>query len=106
MLLLIGAAGNIGRQVAATLATHGQAYRALVRTPDQAAQLPGPAAPVYGEIGQAASLPAAMAGVETVYLEVPVTPRMGSQLAAVIVAARAAGVRRVVRLSGLGADPA
>jgi uncharacterized protein YbjT (DUF2867 family) len=66
-ILITGATGNIGRQVALQLAAKGAATRALVRRPDEAG-LPVEIEPVRGDLTVPETLDRALAGVDTVFL--------------------------------------
>ncbi|MER5950749.1 NAD(P)H-binding protein [Streptomyces sp. NPDC001904] len=95
MILVTGAGGTVGREVVAALA--GWPVRALVRDPARAGSLAGRAVVVAGDYGDPVSLGAALEGVTSAFL---VTSRLGhDDDGAFVAAARAAGVRRVVKLS-------
>jgi uncharacterized protein YbjT (DUF2867 family) len=67
-ILIIGATGNIGRQVIAQLTAMGAAgVRALVRNPD-GARLPPEVEVVRGDITYPDTLDAGLAGTDTVFL--------------------------------------
>ncbi|WP_216204492.1 NAD(P)H-binding protein [Amycolatopsis aidingensis] len=94
-ILVTGATGNIGRMVVDRLAGAGEPVRALTRNPAKAA-LPEWVEVHTGFLGQPQTLPAALEGVDTVYLapHFPTVQRFAEL-------ARAAGVRRVVTLSSI-----
>lgn len=97
-ILVTGATGNVGRIVVDELVARGAKVRALTTNPEKAA-LPPTVEVVTGYLGRPATLPPALAGVDTVYLApLPATVGAFAELA------RAAGVRRVVTLSGSGAE--
>jgi uncharacterized protein YbjT (DUF2867 family) len=108
VILLTGATGTIGRLVARRL--HDAAVpvpvRLLTRDPRRAADLTGPQLEVAGgDFGDPASLRRALAGVRSALLVTsdPLTPAHDEHFVA---AARAAGVRHVVKLSALAVtDP-
>lgn len=105
-ILITGATGSVGRSLAAELTATGAPVRALVRDPERArALLPGRVEPVTGDFADPASLAAAVAGVEQVFLAAPNHPDQVAWESAVIEAAGAAGVRRIVKLSAHGARP-
>ena len=98
--LVLGATGRVGRRVTRHLLAAGVRVRALVRDPARALALPGGAELVRGDFTDAASLAAACAGIDQVFLISPVQEDLAAQQGAVIEAARRAGVRRMVKLSG------
>jgi uncharacterized protein YbjT (DUF2867 family) len=69
-ILVIGATGNVGRQVVAELVWTGQAVRALARDPDRA-DLPGDVEVVRGDLADPETVRAAAKGVDAVFLMWP-----------------------------------
>lgn len=67
MILVFGATGNVGRAVVRELAAAGAQVRAVVRDPDRADVPPGVEV-VTGDLGEAATLRPALAGVEAAFL--------------------------------------
>ncbi len=67
MILLIGATGTVGRQVASQLAADGEPVRALVRQPD-AARLPHQIEVLRGDLTVPETLDRGLEGVDTVFL--------------------------------------
>ena len=63
-VLVAGASGFVGSQLAAALTAAGHQVRALTRNPERYA---GTGAPVYGDVRDPESLPEAMAGIEVAY---------------------------------------
>src|SRR4051794_29882056 len=104
MILVTGASGRAGSEIVRALAARGVAVRAFVRDPGRAAFADG-VQPVVGDLDDAASVRAALDGVEAVVLSGPDDPRRVAREAALIDAAVAVGVRRMVKLSALGAAP-
>ncbi|HVV24046.1 MAG TPA: NAD(P)H-binding protein [Pseudonocardiaceae bacterium] len=91
--LVIGARGSIGRHVVDHLLAAGQRVRASVR--DLAtADLPTDVAVVAADLTRPDTLPAALAGVDRVFLYAP-----AGGVAGFVAAARSADVERVVLLS-------
>ncbi|MFF0313002.1 NAD(P)H-binding protein [Streptosporangium sp. NPDC004379] len=103
MILITGATGTIGSEVLRLLAARGEVVRALTRDPSRAWTPPGVEV-VAGDFDDPASLDGAMAGVGGVFLVAPGGPSTGRHDLAVLAAARSARVRRVVKLSSIGAD--
>ncbi|WP_216893393.1 NAD(P)H-binding protein [Nocardia alni] len=101
MILVTGATGTIGRDVVRRLVLRGDKVRALTRDPG-AAIFPAGVDVVRGDYDDPASLDAAMAGVEAAFLVGVLEPGKPGGDAALVAAARAAGVRRVVKLSAIG----
>jgi len=103
VILVTAATGQVGREVVRRLAGAGP-VRAMVRDPATAGDLDG------ADIGVASfedsrAMGAAMAGAETVFLAGRDSPDYIAHQERAIAAARAAGVRHVVKLSALGARP-
>jgi len=102
-VLVVGATGNVGRHVVKHLLGSGRQVRALARDPDKAAELLGPDVDIVeGDLELPASLAPALDGVEVASFATAATPDLGRQEVNFIDAARAAGVRRMVKQSGAG----
>ncbi|GAA1608619.1 NAD(P)H-binding protein [Kribbella sancticallisti] len=97
-ILVTGATGSVGRLLVDELVTAGAPVRALTNNPAKAA-LPSGVEVSKGYLGRPETLPAALEGIETVYLA-PL-PRFVDDF---VTCARQAGVRRVVVLSGEPAE--
>ncbi|CAL9454374.1 hypothetical protein SUDANB171_02493 [Streptomyces sp. enrichment culture] len=94
MILITGATGTIGSHVVRLLSEQGVPFRAMSRRAH-----PGR---VQADFEDPASLDRALAGVDTVFLvTVPPQPTADHDLA-LVRAARAAGVRKIVKLSAIG----
>ncbi|QRP48768.1 NAD(P)H-binding protein [Amycolatopsis sp. FDAARGOS 1241] len=93
-VLVTGATGNVGRLVVDELLARGVPVRALTKDPARA-KLPDGVDVVVGSLARPATLPAALAGIEQVYLA-----PMARTVARFCELAADAGVRRVVALSG------
>jgi (4-alkanoyl-5-oxo-2,5-dihydrofuran-3-yl)methyl phosphate reductase len=105
MILVFGATGMVGGEVARQLIAIGQTPRLLVRDPAKARAFAGRAEIVQGDLADARSLPAALKGIDSVFLLTGTHGGVDPQLEAnAIDAAKAAGVARVVKLSVVGAD--
>lgn len=93
-ILVTGATGNIGRLVVDHLLAAGATdVRALTANPAKAALPPGVDV-VRGFVGRPETLPAALEGIDRMYLAPPPDPE------AVMALVKQAGVARVVDLSG------
>jgi uncharacterized protein YbjT (DUF2867 family) len=102
-VLVVGATGNVGRHVVKHLVKSGHRVRALTRDPDKAARLLGTEVEIVkGDLDDPASLAPALEGVEVASLATASTPDLGRQEMNFIDAASAAGVRRLVKQSGVG----
>ncbi|BCL77078.1 NAD(P)-dependent oxidoreductase [Jeongeupia sp. HS-3] len=104
MILVTGATGNVGSEVVRRLAEQNVAVRALTRSADKVGQS-GSVEWVQGEFTDAQSLSNALRGVDKVVLISPAHADMVAHQLAVLEAAKAAGVKHIVKLSGLGAGP-
>ena len=112
LVLLTGVTGYVGGRLLPVVSERGYRVRCLARHPERLAErVPGGAEIVQGDVLDAASLAAAMTGVDTAYYLVhsmggggdfEALDRRGA--ANFGAAARAAGVRRIVYLGGLGED--
>jgi uncharacterized protein YbjT (DUF2867 family) len=119
MILITGATGYIGRHLVARLVENGERPRVLVRDPRRAAGiLPADKVEfVQGDTTNPTSLEAAVQGIDTIVHTAFITAdhkqSAGNQYeetnvqgtANLIKAAKAAGVRRIIEISGLGTKP-
>jgi uncharacterized protein YbjT (DUF2867 family) len=111
-VLLTGATGYVGGVLLGELVARGHAVRCLARRPEKLAGRTGPGVEVVaGDAADPAALERACAGVEVAYwmvhsMESGVDFERADRLAAerFAAAARAAGVKRIVYLGGLGSD--
>lgn len=101
MILVFGATGRVGGEVARVLAAKGEAVRCLVRDASRASALPNVGIEVVGgDLDDTQAIAAALGGVKRVFLMSPVGETMGARQCAVIDSAVVAGVDRIVKLSG------
>ncbi len=106
-ILITAATGTVGRALTGYLSDVGEPVRALVRDRERARELlPDTVELVPGDFADPDSIAAAMRGVRQVFLAAPNHPDQVAWEVAVIDAAHAAGVRRIVKLSAHGAQPA
>jgi uncharacterized protein YbjT (DUF2867 family) len=103
MILVIGATGTTGREVARQIIAAGQKPRLLVRKPDKAREFHGNSEIVQGDLGRPDSLAPAMKGVDQLYL-MSVGANGPDLEANAIEAAKRGSVKHVVKLSVIGAD--
>jgi uncharacterized protein YbjT (DUF2867 family) len=97
MFLVTGAKGNVGAEVVSSLVAADEEVRALVRS-DTAPGLPPGVEAAAGDLNRPASLAGALAGVRGLFLLPGYEDMEG-----IVAEARAAGVERVVLLSGSSA---
>ncbi len=102
-ILVTGATGTVGCEVARLLGAHGLPVRAALRDPGGA--VPAGVAPVPFDFGRPETYDLALRGVEALFLmRPPAITDTRRYVDPLIAAAREAGVRRVVFLSVLGAE--
>ena len=107
MILVTGATGKVGSEVAKQLAARGQAVRVLARSPEKARALFSAGVEIArGDLTDAASLDAALAGADRLFLLAPTDRAQVEMEVNATLAAKRAGVKHVVKLSVLGADEA
>jgi uncharacterized protein YbjT (DUF2867 family) len=100
-ILITGATGNVAGTILPHLAGKGVTVRALVRDPAKGAKLG--VETVQGDLDYHHALPKAFAGADTVVIIHPPGPRAPAQSSNALWAAKQAGVKRVVRVSAIGA---
>ncbi|HVF43709.1 MAG TPA: SDR family oxidoreductase [Pyrinomonadaceae bacterium] len=108
MILITGATGTTGREVVAELQRLGATgVRALVRDPARASFIREAGfETVGGDFDRPETLDAALEGVETALLLTPPSPHTYAYQRDFIESAKRAGLRRVVKVSAIGADAA
>ena len=118
-ILVIGASGFVGGRLAQALLAEGYAVRCVARDPAKVEALAAAGAEiVQGDIGDLASLQRAVDGVEAVYISIHTIARQAhgapgagfmdieiAGLENLLTACRAHGVRRLIYVTFLGADP-
>ncbi|MEC3914561.1 SDR family NAD(P)-dependent oxidoreductase [Nocardia sp. CDC160] len=101
MIVITGATGTIGSEIVRQLAERGVKVRAVSRNPE-AARLPEGVEVVRGDYLDPASMAAAFDGAQAAFLNGQVSIDDTDTDTALIAAARAAGVPRLVKLSAIG----
>jgi uncharacterized protein YbjT (DUF2867 family) len=102
-LLILGATGNVGKEVAHLLNQREIPFKAAMRKASAAAELPCQTA-VYLDIAQPQTFPQALQGVERIFLIRPPAIADPRYFEPFLQQASAAGVQHVVFLSLLGAE--
>jgi uncharacterized protein YbjT (DUF2867 family) len=104
-VLVTGATGNVGSRVVQELRGHGVPVRAFVRDADRASAVLGPHVDLaVGDFAEPASIRAALDGVDVLFLACGNLPPQVTYERNVIEAAARTGLRRLVKLSALGAE--
>src|SRR6202795_88606 len=103
MILITGANGTVGKAVLAEVARSGQEHRAMYRSKLDAAKAPVGTEAVIADFADKQSLAAALRGVESLYLVCSPIRELVQLEGNAIEASEAAGVRRIVLNSAMGA---
>ncbi|HKP15261.1 MAG TPA: SDR family oxidoreductase [Gemmatimonadaceae bacterium] len=104
MILVTGAGGNVGRPLIDELAAAGMPARAAYRSADKAARAKAAGLDaVTVDYARPETLPPALDGVDAVFLLATGVQGQVEGETSVVNAAKAAGVRRIVKLSVFGA---
>ena len=105
-ILVTGATGTLGSQVVERLTATGAGVRAAVHTPAKVAAFGDKVdETVVLDLADSGTYGAALEGVKKVFFLSPLSEDMVERDSAFVKAAAAAGVKHVVRQSGMGADP-
>jgi uncharacterized protein YbjT (DUF2867 family) len=106
VILVTGATGTVGSRLVRELAAAGSPTRALVRDPQAAAPLQELGVEVVvGSFEDEEAMSRAVSGVERLYLVSPAgVERLVEEQVRVVEAARAGGVRHIVKQSSIAAD--
>lgn len=105
MILVTGATGTVGRPLVLELKERRAAFRVLTRDPDRARRLLGDVDCDVGDVSRPETAAKALSGVDAAFLLSPLDPELPAREASFARAARKAGVKLLVKLSALGADP-
>ena len=104
MILVLGATGTVGAETVKALKANGAKVVAASRDPKKAEAALGVPA-VAWDFEQPAGFPAALKGIDALFLLTPPGTLQDVRYAeTAIAAAKAAGVKKIVRLSALGAE--
>jgi uncharacterized protein YbjT (DUF2867 family) len=103
MILVTGASGTAGGAVLAEIRQSGAAHRALYRSAEDAAKAPAGTDAVIADFADKPSLATALRDVHSLYVVCSPIRELVTLETNVIEAAEAAGVRRIVLNSALGA---
>jgi uncharacterized protein YbjT (DUF2867 family) len=104
-ILVLGATGNIGSQVVKQLAAAGANVRAAVRSPRKAEALKGEGVSlVEFDTDKPETVEAAFQGVDKAFFLTPLVPDMVELSANLVEVATKAGVKHIVKSSGMGAE--
>lgn len=100
-ILVTGATGRLGQLIVERLVAQKQPVRIFTRRPEAARNLFGTTVQIFaGEFADRISLDTAARGVERLLLLSPISERLAADQIAVADAAQAAGVQRIVKISG------
>ena len=103
MILVLGATGATGREVARQLIAIGERPRLFLRNPTKATEFVDRAEILKGELGDESALDSALDGIEGLYLVASGLEGFDHEIR-VVDAAKKHGVRHIVKLSAIGAD--
>lgn len=104
-VLVTGATGSVGSSLVSELSSRGVPVRVFTRDRDAAVSLfGGEVHYAVGDFDDLSSVERAVEGVDQVFLASPNHPRQDAWERAFIDAAVGAGVRRIVKLSAIGAE--
>jgi uncharacterized protein YbjT (DUF2867 family) len=103
LIAVTGGTGTVGSEMLRLLSVGGANVRAFSRQPEKGAKLPG-VEWVAGDLADKKSMASGLAGVDSLFLLTGNIPNMVYAQNNGIKAAAEAGVRRVVKLSALGAS--
>jgi uncharacterized protein YbjT (DUF2867 family) len=105
MILIAGATGTVGRPLILELKERRAAFRVLTRDTARARNYLGDVECAVGDVSRPETVAKALVGVEAAFLLSPLDPSLPAWEAGFARAAKKAGVKRLVKLSALGADP-
>lgn len=104
MILITGATGHTGAEVVRLVTAKGARVRALVRNPEKADTIAGGGVETAaGDLDKPETLSRALIGIEKVFLLSTADPRQVELQGNLVIAAKRAGVKHIVKMSALGA---
>jgi uncharacterized protein YbjT (DUF2867 family) len=104
-ILVVGGTGTVGREVVRKLVESGRSVRVMSRDPAKASALLERGVEIVpGDLRVQASLARALSGIEVASLATTPSPTLDEEEINFILAAKAASVRRIVKLSGFGIE--
>lgn len=103
LILVTGATGTVGCEVVKQLAEQGERVRALVRDPEKAKKFGKPVEVAEGDMEKPETLAPVFAGVEKAFV-VSTGPRLAVMEMNAYDAAKKAGIKHIVKLSGRHVD--
>jgi uncharacterized protein YbjT (DUF2867 family) len=104
-ILVTGATGNVGSQVVKQLADHQVNVLAAVRSPNKVQSLKNDhVSLVEFDIEQPETIEKALQGIDKIFLLTPLVPNMVEVSNNLVEAAKKAGVKHIVKSSGMGAE--
>ncbi|MBI5181466.1 MAG: SDR family oxidoreductase [Nitrospirae bacterium] len=104
-IFVSGATGNMGKEVVKQLVAKGARVRAGVHSKEKAGILKETGAEVVSvDLNNVKSVQTALEGVEKAFSLSPLVPNLAELSANFVKAAKLAGVKYIVRASGMGAD--
>jgi uncharacterized protein YbjT (DUF2867 family) len=104
MILVTGATGAVGRHLVLELKTLRAPFRVLTRDPKRARALLGEVDCAVGDLSRPEAVAKALDGAEAAFLLSALDPELPAWEAGFARAARRAGLKRLVKLSALGAE--
>jgi len=106
MILVTGGTGTSGGEIVSQLAATGTPFRAMVRNPGKAAALRITGVEIaIGDLSKPETLGPALKGIDQVMLLLGSTPNQVELESNLVEAAKKAGIRHIVKLSAMTADP-
>jgi uncharacterized protein YbjT (DUF2867 family) len=105
MILVTGASGSVGTELVKQLWARGESVRAFVRNRAHARAITLPGLDIAeGDFNKPQSVARSLAGVDSLFLLVPSSSEAEKLQRSLVDAAKRSNVRRIVKLSQLGAD--